>query len=118
MYSKEDLLSEAQEAAEKVWFVQSVKMVERTDFTVSLRLEIRHEVFVHVFLGELTGSLYFAFIDGGQRIFGMDRESGEWHLHPYDTPHWHVPLSESPEPKPLLKFLSRVEDLLDQHDLL
>jgi len=118
MYSKNDLLGEAREAAQKVWFVQSIKMVERTDFIVSLRLEIRREIFVQVFLGELTGSLYFALIDRGQRIFGMDRESGEWHLHPYDTPHCHIPLEESPEPKPLLKFLSRVEDLLEQHELL
>jgi hypothetical protein len=41
-----DLLSEAQEALEKVWFVQSVEETERTDNTLSLRLFIRADLFV------------------------------------------------------------------------
>ena len=118
MFSVSDLLAEAQQAVDRVWFVQSIQVVDRTDCTISLRLEIRHNLFVHVFLGELTSSLYFALIEGAQRIFGIDRESGEWHLHPYEAPHQHIPLPEGLEPKPLLRFLSRVEDLLSQHELL
>lgn len=117
-YSKEDVLGEAHEAAERTWFVQSVKVVERTESTISPRLGMRHETFIQVFCGELTGSLYLALIDRGQRIFGMDLVSGEWHIHPYDAPHQHIPLEERPEPKPLLKFLARVEDIIEQHDLL
>ena len=64
MYSKTDLLSEAQEALDGVWFVQRVEEVERTDFTISLRLYIRHNLFIQVFLGERSGSLYFALIEG------------------------------------------------------
>lgn len=60
----------------------------------------------------------FALIERRQRIFGIDREGGEWHLHPYDTPDKHELLPEGLEPKPLLKFLARVEDLLLQYDLL
>jgi len=59
-----------------------------------------------------------ALIEGGRRIFGIDRDADEWHVHPYKAPHTHEPLPDGLEPKPLLKFLARVEDLLLQHDLL
>ncbi|MFQ5812749.1 MAG: hypothetical protein ACE5I2_06115 [Anaerolineae bacterium] len=118
MYSTADLRLEAQEALDRVWFVQSLEEIERTDFTLSLRLHIRPALFVQAFLGELSGSLYLALIEGGQRIFGIDREGGEWHLRRYDTPDDHEPLPEGLGPRPLLKFLARVEDLLLQHDLL
>ena len=118
MNNADALQLEAEEALERVWFVQSLEVMERTDFTLSLRLYIRPDLFVNVFLGEITGSLYFALIEGRQRIFGIDREAGEWHLHPYESPHLHKLLTEGLEPKPLLKFLSRVEELLLQHDLL
>ena len=118
MVNTDDFQHEAQEALERVWFVQSLEITERTDFTLSLRLYIRPDLFVNVFIGKLTSSLYFALIEGRQHIFGIDREAGEWHLHPYEAPYSHQPLPEGLEPKPLLKFLARVEQLLLQHDLL
>jgi len=118
VYNINALLAEAQEALDQVWFVQSLEVNERTDSTISLRLHIRAGLFVQVFLGELTGSLYFALIERRQRIFGIDRESREWHLHPYEAPYEHKALPDGLEPKPLLKFLSRVEALLLENDLL
>lgn len=91
--------------------------MERTDSTVSLRLNISETLFVQAYLGELTGSLYFALVEHTQRIFGIDRESGLWHMHPVDAPHEHQPLPEGMEPKPLLRFLSKVEELLVQYGL-
>ena len=96
MYSRADLRLEAREALDKVWFVQSLKEMERTDLTLSLCL---------------THS-------GGRRIFGIDREGSEWHLHPYGSPDKHESLPGGLETKPLLKFLARVEDLLLEHALL
>ena len=118
MYSTVDLRLEAQEALERVWFAQSLEEIERTDFTVTLRLHIRPALFVQAFLGECSGSLYLALIEGGRRVFGIDREGGEWHLHPYDAPDKHVSLDEGLGRRPLLTFLARMEDLLLQRDLL
>lgn len=118
MYCTDDLLVEAQEALDKLWFLQSLQVVEWTDKTISLRLYVRQDVFVQAFLGEITGSFYFALIEGSQRIFGVDQESGEWHTHPFEAPHEHQPFPEGLDPKPLLKFLARVERLLLEHDLL
>jgi len=57
MYDVNALLAESREALHKVWFLQSLEVTDRTDLTLSLRLYIRHDLFVQVFLGDLTGSL-------------------------------------------------------------
>ena len=62
MYSKTDLHSEARQALDTEWFARSLKEMERTDLTLSLRLTIRAELFVQAFLGERPGSLYFALV--------------------------------------------------------
>jgi len=112
------LQREAQEALEQIWFVQSLIEQERTDITLSLQLGIRPGLFVQMFMGIRSGSLYFSLIENERRIFGIDRENDEWRLHPYHAPEQHEPLTEGLEPKPLLTFLSRVEQLLWEHDLL
>ena len=117
MYRADDLFAEAQEALDKLWFLQGLQEVERTDRTISLRLYIRQDVFIQAFLGEITGSLYFALIEGSRRIFGIDREGGEWHIHPFESPYEHRPFPEGLDPRPLLKFLTWVERLLLEHDL-
>ena len=118
MRKTSELLVAAQEAFQKVWFVQSLDVFERTDQTLSIRLTIRTGLFVQAFIGEITGSLYFALIEGRHRVFGIDRESGEWHEHPFGTPEKHKPLEEGLEPKPLLQFLSRVEEILLEENLM
>ena len=112
------LKAEAYEALDRVWFVQSISHLEQTDITLALRLTIRSELFVQLFFGEYSGSLYLALIEGGRRVFGIDREGGEWHLHPFNDVEKHEPLSEGLEPKPLLTFLGRVEALLFEYELL
>lgn len=67
MYSRTDLRLEAQEALENAWFVRSLEEIERTDRTLTLRLTIRSELFVQAFLGERSGSLYFALVEGRRR---------------------------------------------------
>jgi hypothetical protein len=65
-----------------------------------------------------SGSLYLALIERSQRIFGMDRETGEWHIHPFGKQHEHQLFTVGPGAKPLLHFLAEVEMLLLEHDLL
>lgn len=112
------LRREAYKAVEQVWFIQTLEEVERTDITLSLRLNIRPGLFVQVFHGARSGSLFFALIESGQRIFGIDLEDGRWHLHPFAFPERHEPLNTDLGPKPLLAFLARVEALLIEEDLL
>ena len=118
LYKTDSLLSEAREAHDKVWFIQSFEMCGRTDSTLSLRLYIRQGLYVHAFIGEMTNSLYFALIEGSQRIFGIDHEGGHWHLHSFEAPHKHDFFDEGLGPKPLLAFLSKAEKVLVENNLL
>ena len=113
-----ELRRAVEEAVERVWFVRSIEENERTDTTLSLRLYVRPRLFVQVFLGTKSGSLYLALIEGGRRLYGMDREAGEWHLHPFGAVDTHKFLPQASGSKPLLKFLAQVEDILLEHDLL
>jgi hypothetical protein len=112
------LRHEVEEAVGRFWFIGAYEEVERTDISLSMRLHIRPGLFVQVFCGAKSGSLYLALIEGERRLFGIDRESGEWHLHPYNAVERHESLSQGLGPKPLLRFLARVEDLLLEHALL
>jgi hypothetical protein len=118
MQKTTDLQSETNEAYDKIWFIASVEEVAHTDISLSVRLHIRPGLFVQAFLGERSGALYFALIEQDRRIFGIDREMGVWHKHPFNDPDLHEPLSEGLEPKPLLTFLAQVETLLLEEELL
>lgn len=113
-----DLLQEAQDALEKVWFVHSLETIERTDISVSLRLHIRRGLFVQIFYGKQSNVLYMALVDGGRRVFGIDRDRDEWHMHPYEATERHEPMTIGLEPRPIMKFLARIEELLLEKDLL
>lgn len=82
MSDLEDLAFEAREALDRFWFIQQIQFLDRTDDTISIRLLIRDDLFIQAFAGKLTNSLYFALIDKNYRIFGIDRESDHWHIHP------------------------------------
>jgi hypothetical protein len=117
-YTRADLQREAEEALDRIWFVQRREVYARTEITFAVRLYLREDLFVQAFLGEQSGALYFALIERGQRIFGMDREADEWHVHNYDAPDQHEMLLHDPGPRPLLAFLAHVEEILLAHSLL
>ena len=103
---------------DKVWFLSSLEEVEQTDFTLSFRLKIRKGLFVQVFMGEKSQNLYMALIEGRRRIYGIDREGNEWHIHPFENADRHETLSEGLDPKPIFTFLARIEELLIKKTLL
>jgi len=118
VHEETDLQTEAFDALDEFWFVQSVQNIESTAYHFALRLYIAPGFFVQAFLGKQSGSLYFAVIKDEQRIFGIDREDDEWHMHPYGESGQHEPLPPGLEPKSLLKFLAKVEQLIMDHNIL
>ncbi len=118
MISLSEIRAESYQALDDIWFIQSIEEIDHTDISLSLRLHIRQGLFVQLFYGTYSDSLYFALIENERRIFGIDREHNQWHMHPFEEPNSHLPLVQSLEPKPLLTFLARVEEVLLTHDLL
>ena len=83
MNSITELRFEAYDALERTWFLQTIAEAEHTDISLSLRLHIRSGLFIQLFYGQHTGSLFFALVEDSERVFGMDRERNRWHMHPY-----------------------------------
>ncbi|MBX3050250.1 MAG: hypothetical protein KF753_02180 [Caldilineaceae bacterium] len=118
MNSIEELRFEAYDALERIWFLQTVEEREHTDISLSLRLHIRPGLFIQLFCGQRTNSLFFALVEHGERVFGMDRERDQWHIHPFGSATEHQPVTEDVGPRPFFEFLAMVETLLVSRDLL
>lgn len=109
---------EAFQALDAFWFIQAVEELDHTDVTLSLRLQIRASLFVQVFVGEITGAVNFALVDGDTRVFGLDFHRGRWHMHPFGEVTIHQPFDGPLEPTPLHRFLVLVGTLLLEQDIL
>ena len=57
------LRHEAVKAADRLWFINAFEEVDRTDISLSIRLHIRPGLFVQMFCGAESGSLYLTLIE-------------------------------------------------------
>jgi hypothetical protein len=112
MTSIDELLNEAIYVSERFWFVQALRMAERTDNTITLHMQITDEMFVQIFFSQRSLRLSFALVNSAGRVYGRDREHGLWHRHPFGQPHEHESTPEGMSSRPLTQFLAEVEELL------
>jgi len=113
-----DLLSESEAARDRFWFIEDFYIKERTDQTVTIHFVVSSELFVQIFCSERSGRLNLALIGLSGRLYGRDREHGYWHLHPFGQSQIHQPAPEGISPRPIMQFLTEVEKLLVEHDLI
>ncbi len=113
-----DWRAELQEAERHFWFVQRLAALEQTDDVLKARLEIQAGLFVHFFCSIVSGRLQMALVLGNERLYGRDRENGQWHLHPFGQADDHITTPEGLSPRPLMQFLAEVEQLLLAHELI
>ncbi|HRQ41098.1 MAG TPA: hypothetical protein PLD25_24540 [Chloroflexota bacterium] len=111
-------VNEAILAGERFWFIRDFKQVERTDATVTIHLEIENDLFVQLYFSQRSGRLSLALVGNTGRIYGRDREYGRWHLHPFGKLHEHIDTPEGMSAQLISQFLSEVEKLLIEHDLM
>jgi hypothetical protein len=114
----DELLIEALAAKDRFWFIQTFKMVEQTDSTITLHFIIGPELFVQVFFSQHSGRLSFALVGTSGRLYGRDREHGLWHRHPFGQPDQHEITPEGISPQPISQFLTEVEEILVENDLI
>lgn len=114
----DELLLQAREAEEQFWFVRALTMVERTNATVTVHFVLTPDLFVQVFLSERSGRFSLALIGPAGRLYGQDREHGRWHRHPFERPDDHDPAPKGISARPIHQFLSEVEQILIENDLI
>jgi hypothetical protein len=76
-----------------------------TSTAVNIRLSVSAGGFIEAFHNEQTGTTAFTLIHQDQRRFGADN-TGEWHIHPFDTPDLHVPIHKAMS---FAEFISEIE---------
>lgn len=113
-----DLTIEAHDALDRFWFVHDIAVIEQTQATITIHLTIDAELFVQAFFSENSQRLSFALVSQRGRLYGRDREHGTWHRHPFGRPEQHEITPEGMSDRPLTQFLSEVERILVEHDLL
>ncbi|WP_129677295.1 hypothetical protein [Candidatus Chloroploca sp. Khr17] len=113
-----DLLVEAREAQEHFWFVRTLTVREQTNATITVHLSISTDLFVQIFLSERSGRWSMALIGPTGRLYGRDLEHGAWHRHPFGQPNVHEATPEGVSHRPVIQFMSEVEQLLVEHELI
>lgn len=99
-------------------FVQRVETIDKTDFTVKMRLHIDVECFVQVYANTHKELTSYTLVLNRARIFGRDSEGGQWHRHPADAPDQHDFSPEGQRPVTLFEFLAEIQQILQEKGLL
>jgi len=107
----DELIIEAYNAKDRFWFIDVLK-IERTDSTITLRFSIGPKLFIQVFFSERSGRFSLALIDTSMRLYGRDREHGLWHRPPFEDPSIHEPTPEGLSPQLIIQFVTEVEEIL------
>jgi len=113
-----ELTLEAAQAKDRFWFVQSFEVIERTARTITLHFVIQPTLFVQVYYSLRSGRFNLALIGASGRLYGRDCEHGQWHRHPFGQSHFHEPTPEGMSPQPIHQFLTEVETILIENDLI
>ena len=98
--------------------LSNLEFVEKVDFHTEVfilkgRVFLQKERFLQVYFNELTGTVAFALIEQGKRVWGVDYDKGRgWHLHSVDHPEAHENINP-PTIEEMVAFLSRAWGLLD-----
>lgn len=86
--------------------VCDIPVVRRlTPSAINLRINTTSGDFIDAFYNEQTGTMAFALIRAGRRIFGADN-TGSWHYHPFAHPDQHIVL---PNPMSFAEFVAEIE---------
>ncbi len=65
-----------------------------TPTSETIRVSMIMGGFIDAFFNAETGTMAFAFIREGKRVFGADNTGG-WHMHPFDDPEEHRALANA-----------------------
>jgi len=84
----DEILKETLSAAQE--FNLRTHFVDRTKNTINLRIVINMEIFIQIYANEKKDKLNCALLFHDHRIYGHDKEGGEYHLHPFDNPDSHI----------------------------
>ena len=76
-----------------------------TDITLISRIGFSFEIFIQIYANVRKDKVNMALIIADERIYGIDKEGGIYHEHPFENPSLHIPT----ELMRSLEFLKRLK---------
>ena len=62
-----------------------------TDITLISRIGFSFEIFIQIYANVRKDKVNMALIIADERIYGIDKEGGIYHDHPFENPSLHIP---------------------------
>lgn len=64
--------------------------IDHTDITLIARIGFSREIFIQIYANEIKEKLNMALVVVGDRVYGIDKEGGFYHEHPFENPLLHI----------------------------
>lgn len=113
----DEISEEIAETAQGFEFVTSIRLLDKTDYSVKYRLYLNEMCYVQVYFNTRSGTVNYVFVHHFARIFARDCCDGEWHRHPYHNPNLHNISDEGRRPVSLSEFLEEVREILEREKI-
>ncbi|MBI5302917.1 MAG: hypothetical protein HY868_12340 [Chloroflexi bacterium] len=81
-------------ACQQSTLVESFSVASSDEDTLSVRVILSDQSFIHVYYNIARNKTAFAWIRADKRIYGKDNTRMGWHRHPFDDPSNHQPCDE------------------------
>lgn len=111
----DELILEVQELISRFSAFKNWYIVDRTQNIVKIVIIIEYDLFIQIYFNESKDKLNLAFIQNNQRIYGIDSEGNFLHIHPFDDPDQHIPLTKMIS---LEDFFHQVQEYCEKKNLL
>lgn len=84
----EDIVQTIKIVADK--FRLKLLYIDHTDITVISRIGLSPEIFIQIYANVKKEKLNMTLVVSGERIYGIDKEGGFYHEHPFENPLLHI----------------------------
>ena len=113
----EEVIAEIEEVSQRFPFILEIIKLDETKYSVKYLLMIAEDLFVQVYRNVRSGTIGLALVYHGQRLYGRDREDGQWHRHPFENPLEHDFSAEGSREVSVEEFLEEVQEILEREEL-
>lgn len=65
-----------------------------TDITLISRIGFSFEIFIQIYVNVRKDKVNMALVVADERVYGIDKEGGIYHEHPFENPALHIPTEQ------------------------
>ena len=82
-----------------------------SDITLISRIGFSFEIFIQIYVNIHKDKVNMALVVAGERLYGIDKEGGIYHEHPFESPALHIPIQQIEIEEFVMKSLDYLKQL-------